>query len=170
LKQPSSHLRDHIEIVAKHEQEFLRQRTFSERIGDSLGAFIGSLTFVITQLCGFTAWVLINTLAIGRLPHFDPFPFPLLDAILALEAILLATFIVMRQSRISRRAEEREHLILQMLLLTEKEITAVLGLDRQIAERVGLTEVAADNEIEQLSQDTSIDEVAQRLKEQLGNE
>ena len=76
----------------------------------------------------------------------------------------------MRQSRISRRAEEREHLILQMLLLTEKEITAVLGVDRQIAERVGLTEVAADNEIEQLSQDTSVDEVAQRLKEQLGNE
>jgi uncharacterized membrane protein len=170
LKQSSSHLQDHIEIVAKHEQEFLKQRTSSERIGDSLGAFIGSLTFVIIQLCGFAAWVLTNTLRIGRFPHFDPFPFPLLDGMLALEAILLASFIVMRQSRISPRAEEREHLILQMLLLTEKEITAVLGLDRQIAARVGLTEVATDNELEQLSQDTSIDEVAQTLKEQLPND
>ncbi len=167
---PSSHLRDHIEIVAKHEQEFLKQRTSAERLGDSLGALIGSLTFVTIQLCGFAAWVLINTLRIARFPHFDPFPFPLLNTILALEAILLASFIVMRQSRISRRAEEREHLILQMLLLTEKEITAVLGVDRQIAGRVGLTDVAKDNEIEQLSQRTSIDEVAQRLKEQLSND
>lgn len=170
LKQSSTHLRDHIDIVAKHEQEFLNQRTSAERIGDALGSFIGSLAFVILQVCGFAVWVFLNTVHVGQFPHFDPFPFPLLDTILALEAILLASFILMRQSRISRRAEEREHLILQMLLLTEKEITAVLGLDRQIAERVGLTEVAAEDEIEQLSQHTSIDEVAKTLKEQLPND
>jgi hypothetical protein len=34
----------------------------------------------------------------------------------------------MRQSRMSRRAEERDHLMLQLLLLTEKELTAVLGM------------------------------------------
>lgn len=75
-----------------------------------------------------------------------------------------------RQRRISRRAEEREHLILQMILLTEQEITAVLGLDRQIIGRVGLTEVKAEEEIEQLSRHTSSDEVAQTLREQLSND
>jgi uncharacterized membrane protein len=76
----------------------------------------------------------------------------------------------MRQSRMSRRAEERDHLMLQVLILTEKEITAVLGMNRQIAGRVGLRQVADDKEIEQLSQHTSIDDVAQTIKDQLPSE
>jgi hypothetical protein len=53
------------------------------------------------------------------------------------------------------------------LLLAEKEITAVLQIERQIAGRVGLPEVATDTEITQLSQKTSIDEVANSLKESM---
>jgi uncharacterized membrane protein len=85
----------------------------------------------------------------------------------AIEAIFLASFIVMRQSRLSRRSDERDHLILQVLLLAEKEITAVLQIERQIAGRVGLAEVAENADITQLSQNTSIDEVANSLKESM---
>jgi hypothetical protein len=67
----------------------------------------------------------------------------------------------------SRRAEERNQLMLQILLLTEREITAVLGVDRQMAESMGLDSVASDHEITQLSEQTSIDEVAQIIKENL---
>jgi uncharacterized membrane protein len=73
----------------------------------------------------------------------------------------------MRQTRMSRRAEERDHLMLQILLLAEKEITAVLGMDRQIAGSMGLQKVAKDKELEQLSQHTSIEDVAQTIKESL---
>lgn len=76
----------------------------------------------------------------------------------------------MRQSRMSRRAEERDHLMLQVLLLTEKEITAVLAMNRKIAGQVGLQRVANDKELEQLSQHTSIDDVAQTLKNKLPSE
>jgi uncharacterized membrane protein len=76
----------------------------------------------------------------------------------------------MRQTRMNRRADERDHLMLQILLLTEKEITAVLGMDRQIAGSVGLQKVAKDKEIEQLSQSTSIDEMAQSIQESLPSE
>jgi uncharacterized membrane protein len=76
----------------------------------------------------------------------------------------------MRQSRMSRRAEERDHLMLQILLLTEKEITAVLAMDRKIAGQVGLQRVANDKELEQLSQHTSIDDVAQTIKDKLPSE
>jgi uncharacterized membrane protein len=39
----------------------------------------------------------------------------------------------MSQSRLARRADEREHLVLQILLLTEKEVTAVISMNQQIA-------------------------------------
>ena len=164
---PANHLKDHVEIIAKHEEEFLAGRTTSERVGDLLGAFIGSLSFIAIHIAGFAAWILINTLRIGNLPHFDPVPFPLLDTAVAIEAIFLASFIVMRQSRLSRRSDEREHLILQVLILAEKEVTAVLNLQRQIAGKAGLPELTSDADVAQLSQQTSIDEVARTIKESL---
>ena len=84
-----------------------------------------------------------------------------------MEAILLASFILMRQSRMSRRADERDHLMLQILILTEKEITAVLKIDRQIAEQVGAEKAANTAEVRDLSVQTSIDEVAQTIRENL---
>jgi len=161
--------RDHIAIIAKHEQEFLERRTWSERLGDSLGSFIGSLTFVAIHVCWFGGWILVNVLSLG-VRHFDPFPFSLLDSIVALEAIFLASFIVMRQGRASRRSDEREHLMLQILMLAEKEITAVLAVERELAAKMGLKDVAKDAEIQQLSEQTSIDDLAQTLQEHLTDE
>lgn len=163
----SSHLKEHIEVILRHEEEFLARRTTAERIGDSLGAFIGSLRFISIHAAWFSVWILANVLG---LTHFDPSPFPVLDSIVAIEAIFLASFIVMRQSRSSRRSDERDHLILQVLLLAEKEVTAVLQIQTQIASRIGLSEVAKDAGITELSQTTSIDDVAQTLKEALPSE
>jgi uncharacterized membrane protein len=98
---PSNHLKDHIAIIAKHEEDFLGARTTPERVGDLLGAFVGSLGFVAIHVAWFSIWILINTLGMSNLPQFDHAPFPLLDTVVAVEAI----FIVMRQSRLSRRSD-----------------------------------------------------------------
>jgi uncharacterized membrane protein len=166
----SSHLQEHIEIVLKHEEEFLARRTGAERLGDVIGTFVGSLFFIGIHGVWFTAWILINTLQLTQAHHFDPLPFPLLDTMVAIEAIFLASFIVMRQSRLSRRSDERDHLILQVLLMAEKEITVVLQIERQMAAKAGLAEVAEDSDIHQLSQKTSIDDVAQSLKDSMPSE
>jgi uncharacterized membrane protein len=162
-----NHVQDNIDTIAKHEQDFLGRRTPAERLGDSSAAFVGSLRFVAIHVCGFLLWILVNTAHVGSIPHFDPRPFSLLGTCVALEAILVASFILMRQARLARRADERDHLMLQMLLLTEKEITAVVRMNRQIAERVGLYGVVEDKDIEELGKHTSIDKVAQTIQESL---
>jgi uncharacterized membrane protein len=164
---PQTHIQEHIDLIAKHEQEFLEQRTRTERIGDRIAGFAGSFSFIFLHLTIFVGWMALNTLPIPGLPPFDPRPFSLLATLVALEALLLASFILMRQSRMSRRAEERDHLMLQILLLTEKEITAVLSMDRQIATQVGLEKMANSTEVEELSRHTSIDDVAQDIREAL---
>jgi uncharacterized membrane protein len=161
------HVQEHIELIARHELEFLARRTSSEKIADRIAGFVGSLKYVLLHVVLFGAWILWNTLEISRLHRFDPFPYPLLDLVLAFEAIVVASFILIRQQRIGRRSEEREQLMLQILLLSEREVTAVLGIERQIAERVGLHELASDEEITQLSEQTPIDEVAQVIQEKV---
>ena len=160
-----NHLQEHVDLIAKHEQEFLSQRTPAERLGDVVAAFVGSLPFVGLHLTMFFSWIAWNTLP--HLRHFDPSPFGLLGTVVAMEAIVLASFILMRQARMGRRAEERDHLMLQVLLLSEKEITALLKMDRQIAQQVGLHQVANAAEVRELSQHTSIEDVAQTIRESL---
>jgi uncharacterized membrane protein len=160
------HVQEHVDVIAKHEQEFLARRTRTERVGDTIATFTGSLAFVALHVVIFAGWIAVNSFS-TPIRHFDPPPFSLLGTILAFEAILLASFILMRQTRIGRRADERDHLMLQILLLAEKEITAVVTMNRQIAESMGLQRVTRDKEIEKLSQHTSIDDVAQTIKESL---
>ena len=161
------HIQQHIELIARHEQEFLARRSASERIADRIAAFVGSLRYVGLHGAILVLWIVWNTATTPQLRHFDPFPYPLLDLILAFEAILVASFILMRQSRIGRRADERDQLMLQVLLLSEREVTAVLGMEQRIAEKLGLHEIAQDEEISQLSEHTSIDDVAQVIQDTL---
>lgn len=161
------HVQEHIELIAKHEQEFLAKRTPTEKLTDSIAGFVGSLPFVVTHLAIFASWMLLNTAAFRGVHPFDPPPFSLLGTTVALEAILVSSLILMRQTRMAKRADERDHLVLQILLLTEKELTAVLSMSREIAGKVGLPKVVNDNDIRKLSENTSIEGVAQAIQENL---
>jgi FixJ family two-component response regulator len=76
----------------------------------------------------------------------------------------------MRQSGLAKRADERDHLMLQILLLTEREVSAVVNMNQQIAERVGLSAISRDVEIQEMAKPTSIDNVAQTIQENLASE
>jgi uncharacterized membrane protein len=165
-----SQMQQHIDTIAKHEQEFLERRSPAERMGDLTAAIVGNLAFVVVHLILFASWILINTLHVPHLWHFDPMPFSLLGTIVALEAILLASLILMRQARLGRRADERDHLMLQILLLTEKEVTALIGINQKIAVRLGVSDVENSKEIEQLGRDTPIDDLAQDIQRRLAEE
>jgi uncharacterized membrane protein len=162
-----NHVQDHIDTIAKHEQEFLARRSPAERLGDITAAIVGNLGFVAVHIALFVFWILVNTLHVPQVPQFDPAPFSLLGTVVAMEGILLASLILMRQSRLGRRAEEREHLMLQILLLTEKEATAVISMNQQIASKVGVSNLKNNKEIEQLGRNTSIDEVVEDIQRSL---
>src|ERR1035437_4284983 len=60
------------------------------------------------------AWLLVNSGKIPRARAFDLYPFSLLGLIVAVEAVILSSFILMRQNRMMRRGERRDHLNLQV--------------------------------------------------------
>lgn len=163
-----SHVQEHIDTIARHEQEFLAKRSRADKIGDAVAGFAGNFAFVIIHLGVFIIWICVNSRGTGA--RFDPAPFPLLDTIVALEAILLASFILMRQSGLAKRADERDHLMLQILLLTEREVSAIVNINQQIAERIGLRAISTDQEIKEMARPTSIDNVAQIIQKDLTGE
>jgi uncharacterized membrane protein len=86
-----------------------RARSVQGRIADAITAFSGRMGFVYMHIAWFGVWILLNTGRIGVRP-FDPFPYGLLTMVVSLEAIFLATFVLISQNRLSEEAEHRADL------------------------------------------------------------
>lgn len=167
MNESSRHAEAHIDSIVKQEEEALKRRSTAERLADGVGGFAGSLPFIVIHLLLLIVWLLANTGKILVTRPFDPYPFPLLGVIVAVEAVFLSSFILMRQNRMMRRGDHRDHLNLQVDLLAEKEITTVLQMVRAICGHLGLHNIAADRNVRELSQNTSIESLSQSLEDKL---
>ncbi len=158
------------DTIARLEQQFLQERTPVQRIGDAIGSFAGSMKFVVLHLCLFVFWYLANTKRIPGVPAFDPYPYMFLNMALSMEAVLLSTFVLMKQNREGKRSEQREQLMLQIDLLAEQEITKSLQLLQVICKHLGIEGVSEDAEAKVLSQNTAIEHLVDNLKKKLPEE
>lgn len=127
--------RSNVTRIIEIERVHRAGRTRIERISEFIAAFCGSMTFVWAHVVWFGTWIVINST-----PRFtfDPFPFTFLTLVVSLEAIFLSTFILISQNHETELSERRNHLDLQINMLTEQENTKLLDLVTQIAEKVGV--------------------------------
>ena len=93
-----SFISENIDAIIGAEQATNRRRSRSEAVYEFVGGFIGTLTFVAIQLIGILVWVLTNSGLTPLARPFDPFPFPILNQIIALEAVLITAFVLMKQN------------------------------------------------------------------------
>jgi uncharacterized membrane protein len=143
------------------------QRSLVERIADALTRVAASTPFLLVHFVWFAGWVIVNTGAFGMRP-FDPFPFGLLTLIVSLEAIFLAIFVLMAQSRESSVAELREEVSLQVILRMEEEVTKTLQLVAGLYTRLG-HRVGNDPELREMLGPLDADRIEQELMAQIKN-
>jgi uncharacterized membrane protein len=167
MNQGSEHTQSHIDSIAKQETEFIEQRTLAERAGDAVAGFAGSLVFVMIHALLVLGWILVNTRGFQGMRPFDPYPFSLLGLMVAVEAVVLSSFILMRQNRMTKRAERRDHLNLQIDLIAEKEVTKLLQMVRALCAHLGLHQIAEDEELKELTKATSVETLTQRIDDTL---
>jgi uncharacterized membrane protein len=151
-----------IESILKLEKEAEQELSWFHRLSHGFGGFVGTVYFVVLQCVAVLAWIAAHTGIFGNAP-FDLFPFPLLSTLLALEAVLLTSFVLIRQNTMDRRSERRNHLDLQINLLAEREATSILNALREIAEHLKV-DAAPDAEREELSKDTPVEDIARDLR------
>ena len=151
--------RQNVERVIRLEEEARQSRSWSDRFSDVVARFCGSVVFLWTHVAWFSLWILLNTMPGG--PRFDPFPFSFLTLTVSLEAIFLSTFILISQNAETKLAERRNHLDLQINLLSEQENTQMLKLLGAIAEKVG---VRTDEDLKVLEQTAHPEELVAQIK------
>jgi uncharacterized membrane protein len=156
-----------INAIVKLEEQSRQERTTADHISDVIASFVGSIPFVAMHVLWFGIWVIINTGMLGSSLKFDPYPFALLCMLVSLEGVLLSTFVLIKQNRMSQRADYRNHLDLQINLLAEKEATKILQLQQLICRHLGISEAEQDAEVIELSNVTAVDNLAHELDQKL---
>jgi uncharacterized membrane protein len=151
-----------VESVARFEGAAREQRTRADRVAEVIAGFCGSMTFVWVHVIWFGGWVVFNLLP--GIKHVDPFPFTFLTLVVSLEAIFLSTFILISQNHDSRVNEKRNHLDLQINLLSEQENTEMLIMLQLIAARVGAN-VADDSHARVMEQTTSAEKLIEQIEQ-----
>ena len=60
MSEDSTHTQSHIDSIARQEHEFLEKRTLSERVGDRIAGFAGSIFFVLVHGLLALSWILLT--------------------------------------------------------------------------------------------------------------
>jgi uncharacterized membrane protein len=164
----TSPVAENVAAVAGLEAEALDRRTPADRASDAIAAFVGTIGFVALHLVWFALWASINAGLVPFVPAFDPYPFQLLCMIVSMEGVLMSTFVLIKQNRMSYLSDRRAHLDLQVNLLAEREITRLLQISGEIARRVGVTEPAAL--AEEMVEETKVEKLVTELDRGLAEE
>jgi uncharacterized membrane protein len=154
--------RENVQGMRRLEELSIAHRSLSDRVAEGVARFCGSITFVWIHAALFAGWIGWNSLP--GLPHFDPYPFIFLTLCVSLEAIFLASFILISQNYEMRVTERRSQLDLQINLLAEQENTKILQLMERMAKKMGLYE-EDDPEIKVLEQATRPETLARQIEE-----
>ncbi len=160
-------LEENVRAIRIWEQAALHGRSRSERLSEWITSTAGRGPVLLAHLVWFGLWVSINLEALPGIEPFDKFPFPLLTTMVSLEAIFLALFVLSSQNRLATQADKRAHLDLQIDLLAEREMTAVLQIVQDIASQLGVKYAAGSPHIEELSRETDVHELASKLDDEI---
>jgi len=108
-------------------------RTKQDLVADRVTSFAGSLKFVYIHAVWFGAWILLNVGLVDLgIKKFDKYPFGLLTMIVSLEAIFLATFVMVSQNRQAKRSDLRAQIdfesnLRSLIMITH--LAAAQGVD-----------------------------------------
>jgi uncharacterized membrane protein len=156
---------ENINTILLWERAALHQRSQAERASDRITRLAGSGRMLFLHVGWFALWILINTGSIPGVPIFDKFPFPLLTMSVSLEAIFLTLFVLASENRLTHQSEKRAHLDLQINMLAEREMTAVLILLHDLARHLDVKTSLSSETLRDLTQKTDIETLTRKLED-----
>ncbi len=160
----SSAMEENVQAIKRWERTILRARSTAQQVSDWIACTAGRGEVLALHVLWFGVWLTVNGGAVRWIRPFDPFPFPFLTMTVSLEAIFLTLFVLASQNRLSRQADKRSHLDLQIDLLAEREMTAVLRLLLDTARHLDVKLSLTDQQMADLVEKTDIRRITRELE------
>jgi uncharacterized membrane protein len=114
-------------IHAHLNEEYLKSTKWSDKFADKIASFGGSWRFIILFFSILVLWIIINSLSITKIIHFDEAPFILLNLVLSFLAGFQAPIIMMSQNRQMARDKKETVVDYAINYKAEQEIEDMQG-------------------------------------------
>jgi uncharacterized membrane protein len=159
----NSSLRRNIEALRRRRAEEDARANLEQRLASAITRFSGSMNFVFVHVLIYGFWIVAN---VGWVPNIRPWDptFVVLAMVASVEAIFLSTFILITQNRMAAAADRRAELDLQVSLLAEAEITKLVELVTEMAERMDVP-AAEQEELQEMKRMVAPEAVLDAIEE-----
>ena len=136
------------EFSARHEEHVSATQRFVEKAA----SFLGSPAYVAGNVAFIVIWIAANLAASNMgWKQIDEPPFFWLQGIIALNAFIISTTVLIRQNRMSQLATNHAHLDLQVNLLTDEKCSKIIALLEELRHDLPNVESKQDREAEELA-------------------
>ena len=106
-------------------REVDRRLTFADRAADDFARLVGSWVFVLVQVGIMVVWIGLN--ALNLIHPWDRYPFLFLNFVLALEAALWVSLVLMALNRMADRDRLRAQHAYELDVKAEEELKALMN-------------------------------------------
>jgi uncharacterized membrane protein len=155
---------ENLQTIKARDRAAERKRSPLQRLSDAIISVAAGGPSVAVHALWFGGWIAVNTGWMPGVDPFDPFPFELLTMTVSLEAIFLALFVLESQNRLAKQSEQRANLDLQIDLLAEREMTAVLQLLNDIARHLKIATSVSREELDDMIKETDVRRLAEEVE------
>jgi uncharacterized membrane protein len=162
----SEHISQNVSTIAALLQQEREATTPAQRRLERLSRIVGQPIYLMALLSVVGVWVGFNIAApaLGW-RAFDRPPFQWLQGLLTLVALLTATTVLIAQNRGAKLEQQREHLDLQINLLTEQKVTRLILLLEELRRDLPMVRDREDAQTRVLQEPTDTAQVISALKE-----
>jgi len=163
-----SHLHPHHRsrrIIRSYQARALKRRPLSAKLADILTKSFGTPVFLAMNTAIFIGWMIINSGMHPAVAPFDPYPYLFLVTFVSMEAIILTIVVLISQNRQSQIDTIRDELLLQVELITEREISKLLAMNKKLLEKSG--HKIDDPELEEMLKEVDTSYIERKLEEQI---
>jgi uncharacterized membrane protein len=134
----------------------------TDRVTVLIMTAFGSIPFLICCLLFFIFWILWNINILPGCKPFDSYPFPLLEIIVSLFAIILSVTVIINQNRQAAVDKISHQVEFEVNIRAEEEITKILNMVNEIQQRLGV-ETSGDKELDEMKEPTDIGQIHRTL-------
>jgi len=120
---------ENIDTITEFYQRHAERMSLPQTIIEKMSVILGSPGYVAASVIFMIGWIIANLVALELgYEEVDEPPFFWLQGIIAINAFIISTTVLIRQNRMSKLAEHHARLDLQVNLLTEEKSSKIIAM------------------------------------------
>ena len=156
---------ENIDTITEFYQRHEEHMSLPQRIIEKLSVILGSPGYVAASVVFMVGWIIANLVALELgYEEVDEPPFFWLQGIIAVNAFIISTTVLIRQNRMQKLSQHHARLDLQVNLLTEEKTSKIIGMLEALRRDIPGISKDVDDEAREMIQPTDAKVVLEAIE------